>query len=514
MFFCAIALLVTWSIIEFSIYYMNKDPLSNKFLRLLIIFLLNMIILTSAKKIFMFFIGWEGVGFLSFLLIRWWYTRKDAKKAAIQAIIYKRIGDIGIILLISRLLIFTKGWNITKLKIIKNEKKWHKIILISALVGAIGKSAQFSLHPWLPAAMEGPTPVSALLHRSTMVVAGVFLLIRIETKTKPRKLFLTSCSIIGALTAIFAATSAFRQHDIKKIIAYSTTRQLGIMVLAIGLNKPTIALFHICTHAFFKAMLFLCSGRIIHRHKKEQDLRNISNINRRLPITSACLLLGRVSLMGTPFLRGFFSKDLILETIIENPKNLISFILAIRATFLTAAYSFRIITFCFNKKNKKNSLIPLKEENPKLYFPITRLAIGTIVSGWILSKWLIITPAIFPSTLIKNIPSAVSIIGALIARTIILSIKTKLKISFFSKTWFFTKISHTSTKNFISKIALVLSTRTLDRGWKELIGGQGIYSIKKKISQKNQLIQKRYIKKYLLSILVLSISVAYLTITL
>lgn len=229
--------------------------------------------------------------------------------------------------------------------------------------------------------MEGPTPVSALLHRSTMVVAGVFLLIRVTSILQPTQTFLNLTLILGSLTAIFAATSAFQQHDIKKIIAYSTTSQLGLMVVAIGLGKPLIALFHICTHAFFKAMLFLCSGRIIHRYNKEQDLRKMSKIRESLPITATCLLLGRIALMGIPFLRGFYSKDLILELIVENPAKIFSFLLAIIATLLTAAYSFRIITFCFLKRTKKTPINPTNEEKENLFFPLTRLATGSIFVG-------------------------------------------------------------------------------------------------------------------------------------
>nr|YP_025931.1 NADH dehydrogenase subunit 5 [Cucumaria miniata]AAR02393.1 NADH dehydrogenase subunit 5 [Cucumaria miniata] len=510
-FFLTTALIVTWSIIEFSIYYMESDPLSTNFFRLLTIFLLNMLILTSSNNLFIFFIGWEGVGFLSFLLIGWWFTRNEANTAALQAIIYNRIGDIGIIMLIAGVLIISNGWNITNINFVNNSSpNWQNILLFATLIAAIGKSAQFSLHAWLPAAMEGPTPVSALLHSSTMVVAGVFLLIRVTNFTS-NTTFLTTCSIIGALTAIFAATSAFRQHDIKKIIAYSTTSQLGLMVLAIGLGFPNIALFHICTHAFFKAMLFLCSGSIIHSHNNEQDLRKISNINLSLPITSACLTLGSVTLMGVPFLSGFFSKDLILESIINNPVNISSFLLATSATFLTAAYSFRIITFCFNNNTNENASNPINEENPSLYLPLTRLATGTILYGWFLSNWLFNIPPLFPLTIVKSTPLIVTILGAILAATIILSINNKINITFFTKTWFFNNITHIITNTLTSNIALIMSTRTLDRGWNELIGGQGVFLANKTAAQSSNTAQTGYIKQYLLSIFIISISILLLT---
>nr|QUL58693.1 NADH dehydrogenase subunit 5 [Holothuria hilla] len=504
-FFSTAALLVTWSIIEFSIYYMESDPLNQNFFRLLIIFLFNMLVLTSSNNLFLFFIGWEGVGFLSFLLIGWWYTRQDANASALQAIIYNRIGDIGIILFISLALITNNSWNLNGFLPLTPSSWQTNIILFACLLAAVGKSAQFGLHPWLPAAMEGPTPVSALLHSSTMVVAGVFLLIRTTSLIEPSALFLTLCLIIGSLTAIFAATSAFSQHDIKKIIAYSTTSQLGLMVVAIGLNQPLIALFHICTHAFFKAMLFLCSGSLIHSYNNEQDLRKMSNTNETAPITSACLFLGSVALMGIPFLSGFYSKDLILEAIVLSPSNLISYTLAIIATFLTASYSFRIISFCFLKTPSNLAINPVSEENPNLYNPLIRLSIGAVIVGWLLSSHCLNLPIIVPLPVIKVLPLIVTIIGASIASTVIIHTKKKNTNSqtFFTKTWFFDRIAHPNFISSLNTIALSSTTRTLDRGWSELNGGQGIFLTTNSASKLTQITQTGYIKQYLLSIVVI-----------
>nr|YP_010161661.1 NADH dehydrogenase subunit 5 [Phyllophorella liuwutiensis]QRI59070.1 NADH dehydrogenase subunit 5 [Phyllophorella liuwutiensis] len=504
-FFSTTALLVTWSIIEFANYYMNNDPFSNNFSRLLIIFLLNMLILTASNNLFIFFIGWEGVGFLSFLLIGWWSSRNDANSAALQAIIYNRIGDIGILILISTILFSFNNWNLNSL-LNNSNPLLINIILFSSLLAAIGKSAQFGLHPWLPAAMEGPTPVSALLHSSTMVVAGVFLLIRISENTPTNPNFLWTCTIVGSLTAIFAATTAFQQHDIKKIIAYSTTSQLGLMIIAIGFNNPNIALFHICTHAFFKAMLFLCSGSIIHSYNNEQDLRKLSNINESLPITSACLFLGSIALMGIPFLSGFFSKDLILELIIENPNNLLTYSLSIIATLLTAAYSFRIITFCFLSSPSNNSINPNNENNPNLFNPLIRLSIGTIASGWFLSTWAINTPLLIPNNVIKQTPLFITITGAIIASTLILFSFSNNFSTFFQNTWFFSRITHTISSNLSSNLALNMSSQTLDRGWSENIGGQGIFFLNENMSKNIQISQSSYIKQYLLSIFIIFFS--------
>nr|YP_010118238.1 NADH dehydrogenase subunit 5 [Stichopus chloronotus]QQY85605.1 NADH dehydrogenase subunit 5 [Stichopus chloronotus] len=515
MFFSTVALLVTWSIMEFSIYYMHSDPFSSNFFRLLVIFLLNMLILTAAENLFLFFVGWEGVGFLSFLLISWWTTRTDANSSALQAIIYNRIGDLGIIVLLSVALFNLGSWNINNICHLNGESDqwWTSLILFAALIGAIGKSAQFGLHPWLPAAMEGPTPVSALLHSSTMVVAGVFLLIRITNILQPTPAFLNTTLIVGSLTAIFAATSAFHQHDIKKIIAYSTTSQLGLMMVSIGLNNPLVALFHICTHAFFKAMLFLCSGSIIHSFNNEQDLRKMNNISQSLPITASCLFLGSIALMGIPFLSGFYSKDLILELVIENPSNLFSFFLSSVATLLTAAYSFRIITFCFSNNPNSAPVNPINEEDQNLFFPLVRLAIGSIFIGWSMSLWILDLPTLFPLSIVKNIPTTVTIIGATMASTTILFLNTNtLSNSFFSKTWFFTSTLHSTIATTANLTAFSLSTRTLDRGWNETIGGQGIFLSNNEAIKKQQLTQTGYIKQYLLSITLL-ILITALTIT-
>nr|YP_003457265.1 NADH dehydrogenase subunit 5 [Holothuria forskali]CBH40174.1 NADH dehydrogenase subunit 5 [Holothuria forskali] len=501
LFFSTVALFVTWSIMEFSLYYMEEDPFSPNFFRLLIIFLLNMLLLTSANSLFLFFIGWEGVGFLSFLLIGWWFSRQDANTSALQAIIYNRIGDIGIIFLISIALYSNNSWNLNSFLSSSIEPESLNIILLASLLAAIGKSAQFGLHPWLPAAMEGPTPVSALLHSSTMVVAGVFLLIRVTSLVDPTKLFLNTCIIIGSLTAIFAATSAFLQHDIKKIIAYSTTSQLGLMVVAIGLNQPLIALFHITTHAFFKAMLFLCSGSLIHSYNNEQDLRKMSNTINTAPITSACLFLGSIALMGIPFLSGFYSKDLILESIAISPSNLISYSLAIIATLLTAGYSFRIISFCFLNSPNNIPVNPISEENPKLYLPLLRLAVGALGIGWILSTYCFQLPHLTPLPFTKVLPLIVTLIGAFISFSFIVfsSKENSLTRTFLSKTWFFDRISHPTFINNINLIALESSTRTLDRGWSETSGGQGAFLVIGNASKSTQTTQTGYIKQYLLS---------------
>nr|YP_010960777.1 NADH dehydrogenase subunit 5 [Lethasterias fusca]WNH38668.1 NADH dehydrogenase subunit 5 [Lethasterias fusca] len=499
------ALTVSYSIIEFSAYYMNSDPNKNAFFHLLIIFLLNMIILTLSNNLFLLFIGWEGVGFLSFLLISWWQTRTSANNASLQAIIYNRIGDIGLLLFFALNLIYFNSWSISEASTLNwNNPATINLLLVGALIAAAGKSAQFGLHPWLPAAMEGPTPVSALLHSSTMVVAGIFLLVRISPLYSNASSFNSWCLVLGSITALFAATTAISQHDIKKIVAYSTTSQLGLMMVAIGLNAPIIALFHICTHAFFKAMLFLSSGSIIHSLNDEQDLRKMGGLYMILPNTSACIILGSLALTGTPFLAGFYSKDLILELSLTSFSNFFSLIISFLATLLTAVYSLRIVLFCFNSNSLFSPLSPTSEENNNLVNALNRLAIGTILSGWIIATLILFSNPLTLAVLLKSLAITLTLSAGIYA-----SLVSKNLISFiFSPTWtsintfttlqwFYQNAAHSILTALSMLSALTLSTRNIDQGWNENIGAQGLGATSSQISKTYQTTQTGYIKHYL-----------------
>nr|YP_010443032.1 NADH dehydrogenase subunit 5 [Phormosoma bursarium]UTD49282.1 NADH dehydrogenase subunit 5 [Phormosoma bursarium] len=502
--FLAVALFVTWSIIEFSYYYMDSDPNGPAFYRLLSIFLLNMLILTCSNSLFLIFLGWEGVGFLSFLLISWWSTRNDASSSALEAVIYNRIGDIGLITFMALSALLFNSWNLTE--ILSSETSsthFLPFLLFGLILAAAGKSAQFGLHPWLPAAMEGPTPVSALLHSSTMVVAGVFLLIRTSDLFINSPQFQTFILLLGGTTALFAATTAIAQHDIKKIIAYSTTSQLGLMVTALGLGQPLLAFFHICTHAFFKAMLFLCSGSIIHSLNDEQDLRKMSGLSNLLPVTSACLALGSLALMGTPFLAGFYSKDLILEAASGSLLNTLGLALALLATLLTAVYSFRIVFFCFLSNPAISPLSPINEENPNLINALLRLASGTIISGWIFSSFVLTPPSFIITPAAKSIPLIVTLLGTALLLTILsFLVKTILNSkthNTFTNQWFYVDVVHSIITLFTFSSSLFFSARTLDRGWQENIGPQGIGSIATSTSKINQVTQSGLVKQYITS---------------
>jgi len=386
------------SIIHFySIGYMSQDPHKPRFMAYLSLFTFAMFILVTADNFLQLYFGWEGVGLCSYFLIGFWYKKPSANAAAIKAFIVNRVGDFGFAIGVFLIFFFYGTVNYNEVfqqtpQLIEKEViflgiEFNIITLICLLlfVGAMGKSAQILLHTWLPDAMEGPTPVSALIHAATMVTAGVFLVVRCSPIFEYSQTALNVVTTVGMATAFFAATVALVQNDIKKIVAYSTCSQLGYMFFAAGVGAYHVAIFHLFTHAFFKALLFLGSGCVIHSFNEEQDIRSMGGVWKKIPYTYALMIVGTLALTGFPFLSGYYSKDAIIEFAYLKGSTIGYYAAAvgILTALLTAVYSWRLIFKTFHGKynNKNNSLSSIHESPLIMILPSCLLAVGAMLAG-------------------------------------------------------------------------------------------------------------------------------------
>ena len=386
----------------YSIGYMHEDPHRPRFFAYLSLFTFAMLALVTADNLLQMFFGWEGVGLASYLLIGFWYHKPEANAAAIKAFVVNRVGDFGFLLGIFALFMMTGAVDFDTIfaqapaltgKTI-DFFGWHAdaltLICLMLFMGAMGKSAQFMLHTWLPDAMEGPTPVSALIHAATMVTAGVFMVARMSPLFELAPVALMVVTLIGATTALFAATVGLVQNDIKRIIAYSTCSQLGYMFVAMGVGAYSVGMYHLFTHAFFKALLFLGSGSVIHAMHHEQDIRNMGGLKNKIPLTYWLMVIGTLALTGFPFTAGYFSKDAIIEAAYagKNPFAIYAFVCTVFAACLTSFYSWRLIFKTFHGEPHDRHHYEAAHESPMVMLvPLIVLAIGSIAAGYPFYKY-------------------------------------------------------------------------------------------------------------------------------
>ena len=381
----------------YSIGYMSHDSHQTRFFAYLSFFTFAMLILVTSNNFLQLFFGWEGVGLASYLLIGFWYKKDTANSAAMKAFVVNRVGDFGFLIGLAILFYYAGSLNfdvifslneqlsLSTFSIFSKEFNVLNTACFFLFMGAMGKSAQLFLHTWLPDAMEGPTPVSALIHAATMVTAGIFLVARCSPLFEMSPSILSFITVIGASTAFFAATVALVQNDIKRIVAYSTCSQLGYMFVALGSGAYQIAIFHLFTHAFFKALLFLGSGSVIHAVSDEQDIRKMGGLYKLIPFTWIVMLIGTLGLTGAPLMSGYYSKDGIIEAafVSQTEGNLYAFYLLVLSALLTSFYSWRLIFLTFNgKSNIPTEIFSKIHESPKvMLFPLFILSIFTIFSG-------------------------------------------------------------------------------------------------------------------------------------
>nr|YP_011008101.1 NADH dehydrogenase subunit 5 [Dictyotopsis propagulifera]WBP69967.1 NADH dehydrogenase subunit 5 [Dictyotopsis propagulifera] len=529
----------------YSLEYMKLDPHLSRFMSYLSLFTFFMLILVTSDNFVQMFLGWEGVGLCSYLLINFWFTRIQANKAAIKAMLINRIGDFSLALSIFGIFFYFKSVDYAIVFALAPQYSYYTcysffnikfyvldLLCLLLFIGAMGKSAQLGLHTWLPDAMEGPTPVSALIHAATMVTAGVFLLVRCSPMLEYSLNILFIISIIGAMTAFFAATTALVQNDLKRIIAYSTCSQLGYMIFACGLSNYSIAIFHLSNHAFFKALLFLGSGSVIHALGDEQDIRKMGGLRKILPFTYSIMVIGSFALMGIPFLTGFYSKDLILEASysVYSYSSHFAYWLGSLSAFCTAFYSIRLLTLCFlSEPNGSRFLIlSASESNWLIGFVLAALALPSIFIGYltkdlfvglgtnfwgnsifILPQQLTVLDAEFIPLFFKLIPLFLSISGSLLSFFVYFNSNWNkllfyLKISmlgrkiyqFLNKKWLFDKIyNEVITQNVLS-LSYYFTYKWIDRGLIESLGPFGLSTTILFQVRKNQLWQSGYIYHY------------------
>uniref|UniRef100_UPI00315CF690 NADH dehydrogenase subunit 5 n=1 Tax=Simulium guiyangense TaxID=3123427 RepID=UPI00315CF690 len=502
--FMSLVLFISSLVIFYSKEYMAEDKTINRFIMIVLMFVMSMMLLIISPNLISILLGWDGLGLVSYCLVIYFQNEKSYNAGMLTAL-SNRIGDVAFLLAIAWMLNYG-SWNYIYYIDLMKDDFCMKIIGMLVILAAMTKSAQIPFSSWLPAAMAAPTPVSALVHSSTLVTAGVYLLIRFNSLLAGNSLgsFLL---LISGLTMFMAGLGANFEFDLKKIIALSTLSQLGLMMSILAMGFPKLAFFHLLTHAMFKALLFMCAGAIIHNMKNSQDIRFMGGLVYHMPMTVACLNTANLALCGMPFLAGFYSKDLILETVLLGNLNLFSFFLYFFSTGLTVCYSFRLVFFSLTGEFNSNSLHPLNDEAYTMIGGMLGLLILAVIGGSFLS-WLM-----FPSVSMiclpfyyKNLTLFVCLVGAFsgyLMSNVSLFFNYKalsyyLMTFFAGSMWFMPMISTLGVIKFPLNLGFS-ALKSFDQGWSEMLGGQMIYNSIKNSSSFVQILQNNNLKIYLMT---------------
>nr|YP_010890233.1 NADH dehydrogenase subunit 5 [Conus litteratus]WJJ70330.1 NADH dehydrogenase subunit 5 [Conus litteratus] len=505
--FSNIVCLISGCVMMFSSSYMAHDPFLKRFTWLVMLFVLSMNLLVFIPSLPALLLGWDGLGIVSFALVIYYQNMKSLG-AGMITVLANRIGDVMILISIG-LLVLQGHWLVVSI--------WDFYLStwlsLTITIAAMTKSAQIPFSSWLPAAMAAPTPVSALVHSSTLVTAGVYLLIRFFPFLEKFHGFKTGLLFISVLTLLMAGIGANCENDLKKIIALSTLSQLGVMMMSLAMSMPFLALFHLYTHALFKALLFLCAGMIIHNSANNQDIRYMGSLFSQLPLTVTCMNVANLSLCGAPFLSGFYSKDLILELSLYSPVSFIMVLLIFMATGMTSAYSLRLSASCLWSPFKGNSYHAKQDLDSYVNWAISILTLAAISSGLFFqliftqfSSCLFILP-----THLKMMTMLVIFLGLFFAFILWDDTREQKNMNktkfFFSTMWFLAPISAQPLTELSMKIGTNMM-KSVDMGWLEVMGGQGAFAMASSFSLTNQKVQMKsfnfFVMLSLLSILLLS----------
>jgi len=501
--FSFIVCFISACVIIFSSSYIERDPFLSRFIWLVVIFVLSINALIFIPSVVSLLLGWDGLGIVSFALIIYYQNTKSLGAGIITALA-NRIGDVALLTAIG-LCVIQGHWNILCIE----NYKFVGAISSCILLAGITKRAQIPFSSWLPAAMAAPTPVSALVHSSTLVTAGVFLLIRFYPFVRSWQYFRNFLLFISVITLLIAGISANFEYDIKKVIALSTLSQLGVIIISLALGIPYLTLFHLYTHALFKAILFLCAGMIIHVNQGIQDLRILGGLWKDMPLTIRCLNIANLALCGAPFLRGFYSKDLILEIFLFRPCNMLILLLVFLATGITSAYSLRLSFYSIWGQLNRPPFHQVYDEDIKSTFPIIFIRIMTIFGGTFMQyNMLDFNMCVFLPIYFKLLTISVIIFGGWLSfiisrKSFLRKINWDSRYSFFSLMWFLIPISTLPIISITIKTSLNF-IKILDQGWIETLGGSGSFSLLISVTQRNQDFQKNSIN-FLLSLILFTV---------